>query len=125
VSLHSHAQPPAVLRPAYVPMEIQEEVRRLAERSYALLAERGLPHGKPFEAKAESGQSPSPFNLVSAIYHTSGAAAFTFECPHGIAGDKACQVDLGEILDIQLTVYQAMLEHALEQKASTAADRSE
>jgi len=123
VSLHSHASPPAVLRPAYVPMEIQEEVRRLAERSYALLAQRGLPHGKLFEAKAESGQPPAPFNLVSAIYHTSGAAAFTFECPHGIAGDKACQVELAEILDIQLTLYEAMLRHALEKKVRSAGNR--
>jgi hypothetical protein len=45
VSLHSHENKPALLRPAYVPTETQEDVRALAERCYALLAERDLPHG--------------------------------------------------------------------------------
>lgn len=117
VSLHSHASPPALLRPTYVPMETQQQVRTLADSCYALLAERGLPHGKPFSPEAEGGKPPAPFNLVSAIYHISGATAFTFECPHGIAGEKACQVDLEQILDIQLTLYESMLRHSLANKS--------
>jgi len=116
VSLHSHGSSPVVLRPAYVPMEIQAEMRSLAERFNALMAERSLPHGGLFDPTPENGEHPAPFNLTSAIYHISGAAVFTFECPHGIADDKMCQVTYQEILDIQLGLYEAMMRHAIERK---------
>ena len=114
VSLHSHGSAPAVLRPAYLPMEIQEQVRALAQQHNALLAERDLPHGGVFEAKPEGGKVPSPFNLTSALYHISGAMAFTHECPHGILGGKMCDVTFDQILDIQLTLYEVMMRAALD-----------
>ena len=114
VSFHSHENKPAVLRPAYVPIETQEDILALAKRYYGLLAKRGLPHSGLFEARPEGGPRPSPFNLTSALYHVSGASAFTFECPHGIQG--GCQVTFDEILDIQLTLYEAMLQHEIEKK---------
>ena len=116
VSLHSHSSKPALLKPAYVTMESQEDVRQLAEQTYALLKARGLPFGTVFEAKAEGGDHPAPFNLTSALYHISGASSFTFECPHGLNRPQACQVTCNEILDIQLTLYEAMMRHALKQK---------
>jgi hypothetical protein len=114
VSLHSHSSKPAVLRPAYVPTEIQEDIRSLAQRCYELLAERDLPHGSLFTVKPEGGRNPSPFNLTSAMYHISGASSFTFECPHGIK--EGCQVNFEQILDIQLTLYEAMMRHEIEKK---------
>ncbi|HIQ21824.1 MAG TPA: hypothetical protein EYH34_11400 [Planctomycetes bacterium] len=115
VSLHSHGSAPALLRPAYVPLEVQDEVRRLALRCYGLLEKRGLPRGGAFRPAPEQGNPPAPFNLVSALYHISGATAFTFECPHGVAGEKYSQVTFEQILDIQLTLYEAMLQHAVEE----------
>ena len=120
VSLHSHGSKPVVLRPAYVPMETQAEVRKLAERFNALMDERGLPHGGLFDPKPESGDPPAPFNLTSALYHVSGAVAFTFECPHGIAEEKMCQVTFDQILDVQLGLYEAMMRFALESKKPQA-----
>lgn len=114
VSLHSHENKPALLRPAYVPIEAQEDIRALAKRCYALLAERDRPRGGLFEARSEGGARPSPFNLTSALYHVSGAQSFTFECPHGVRG--GCQVTLDQILDIQLTLYEAMLAHEIGKK---------
>jgi hypothetical protein len=114
VSFHSHEARPAILRPAFVPMETQEDIRSLAQAYYALLTERSLPHAKPFVACAETGPRLSPFNLTSALYHVSGASPFTFECPHGIQG--ACEVTLEQILDIQLTLCEAMLQHEIDKK---------
>lgn len=114
VSLHSHESNPALLRPAYVPTEIQQDVRSLAAKCYDLLAERNLPHGGLFEVGPEGGKNPGPFNLTSALYHVSGAGSFTFECPHGIK--TGCQVTPEQILDIQLTLYEAMLEHEIDKK---------
>ena len=114
VSLHSHGSAPAVLRPAYLPMEIQEQVRRLAQQHNAMLVERNLPHGGVFEAKPEGRKVPSPFNLTSALYHISGAMACTHECPHGIVGEKMCDVTFDEILDVQLTLYEVLIRAALE-----------
>lgn len=116
VSLHSHMRPPVLLRPAYVPLETQTEVRALAELYYALLDQEKLPHGAPFDPQPEGGPHPAPFNLTSALYHISGATAFSFECPHGVLGKDACQVSLEEILDIQLLLYRAIMQHALAQK---------
>jgi len=116
VSLHSHGSKAVVLRPAYLPMETQAEVGELAKQFNALMEKRDLPHGGLFEPKPESGDPPAPFNLTSALYHVSGATAFTFECPHGIADEKMCQVTFDEILDIQLCLYEAMMRYAIEQK---------
>jgi len=127
VSLHSHESRPAVLRPAYVPLEVQEQVRSLAERAYALLAGRRLPHGSLPEARPDTCKNMDSFNLVSALHHISGAAAFTFECPHDVADEKACRVTFDEILDIQLSVYEAMLRFAMDAKqkgASPAGQKS-
>ncbi|MHC4596828.1 MAG: M14 family zinc carboxypeptidase [Planctomycetota bacterium] len=118
VSLHSHASGPALLRPAYVTMEKQEDVRWLAMEYYAILKERGLPYGKAFDTKSEGGRNPSSFNLTSAMYHVSGASSFTFECPHGLSSARACKVSFEEILDIQLALYEAMMRHELVKKTS-------
>ncbi len=88
-----------------------------------MLDRRGLPHDKPFKVEAEGGKTLAPFNLVSALYHISGATPFTFECPHGIADKKACKVTLEDILDIQLILYEAMLEHELDQKEAAASGK--
>jgi hypothetical protein len=114
VSLHSHESKPAVLRPAYVPAEIQEDIRALAKECYTLLEERHLPFGSLPEVRAEGGRNPASFNLTSALYHVSGAGSFTFECPHGVQGN--CLVTLEQILDIQLSLYEAMLQHELDKK---------
>ncbi len=118
VSLHSHESPPAVLRPTYVPLDTQQEIRQLAQALNRLMAERKLPHGGVFTPQPEQGEVPAPMNLVSAVYHVSGAASFTHECPHGIAGEKKCRVSLEQILDIQLGLYEAMLRHAVSRKRS-------
>ncbi len=113
VSLHSHQAPPALLRPAYVPLEVQAEGAALAEATYTRLEALGLKHAQPFEPRADQGVVPPAFNLISAIYHTSGASAFTFECPHGLQDVDAYRVAPEAILDIQLMLYTALLTYAL------------
>lgn len=114
VSLHSHESIPALLRPAYVPAESQEDIRSLAVKCYALLRQRSLPYTKPFAVSPEGGRNPDSFNLTSALHHICGAGSFTFECPHGLR--DGCQVTLEQILDIQLTLYEAMLQHEIDKK---------
>jgi len=115
VSLHSHGANPALLRPAFVTLDVQEEVRRLAQRYHEILKKNRLPFGQLFRVEPEKGDIPPPFNLTSALYHVSGATSFTFECPHGLSGDY-CQVNLEQILDVQLFLYEAMMEFALDEK---------
>lgn len=115
VSLHSHESNPSVLRPAYVPTEIQQDTLSLAQECYALLRERQLPVGWLFKVGPEGGKNPESFNLTSALYHISGASSFTFECPHGIRGN--CEVTFNQILDIQLSLYETMLRHEVGKKA--------
>lgn len=72
-----------------------------------------LPQKANFNS-AIGGRLPGAFNLTSALYHRSGATSFTFECPHGLKG--SCEVTHEQILDIQLTLYEAMLHHELDKK---------
>lgn len=120
VSLHSHEAAPSVLRPAHLTTEVQEAVGVLAEQYYELLEARDLPHGGVPGVSPEGGENPAPFNLTSALYHISGATSFTFECPHGIIGEKACQVSCEQIVDIQLTLYEAMMRFGLGHKQAEA-----
>ncbi len=115
VSLHSHESRPIVLRPAYLPAEVQQDIQSLARECYTLMGRRNLPHDEPFKVTIEGGKHLESFNLTSALYHVSGAGSFTFECPHGIRG--ACQVTPEQILDIQLTLYEAMLQHEINKKS--------
>jgi hypothetical protein len=116
VSLHSHGAKPALLRPAFVTLDIQHQIRDLSRRYYRLLDRNDLPFGQVFEAKPETGNPPPSFNLTSALYQVSGAASFTFECPHGLSEEHSCKVSLDQILDIQLLLYRAMMQYALEGK---------
>jgi hypothetical protein len=44
------------LRPAYVPTEVQQDIRSLAQECYALLHGRQLPFGSLFEVRPEGGK---------------------------------------------------------------------
>ncbi len=114
VSLHSHESKPAVYRPAYVPTEVQQDILALAKECYALLDQRQLPFGSLFQVRSEGGKNPDSFNLTSALYHICGAGSFTFECSHGVRGNT--EVTLDQILDIQLSLYEAMLQHEINKK---------
>ncbi len=114
VSLHSCASAPFLIRPAYLPLAQQREVVELANAYAALLKARNLPAGSIPSARAEDALQPAPFNLTSALYHTSGATAFTFESPHSLQDPKACFVSHQRLLDIQLTLYEAMFRHVLQ-----------
>lgn len=116
VSLHSHGAKPALLRPAFVTLDVQKKIRGLAKRYYDLLKKNRLPSGQIFQAKPEEGNPPPAFNLTSALYQVSGATSFTFECPHGLSDKGECQVSLDQILDVQLLLYTAMMEFALDYK---------
>lgn len=118
VSLHSYSSAPAILRPAYLPLERQAEVRELSNRYVELLESNDLPHGPVFKPSPEQGKCPAPFNLTSALYHISGAAALTHECPHGHAYDNYCDVSFEQILDMQLLLYEAMMRHGLAKKTA-------
>ena len=120
VSLHSHDYAPEVLRPAYLPLEVQEQISRLAERYSKRLASLGLPNKAPFKTKPDGGNPPPAFNLTSALYHISGAVAFTFECPHSLREERSCRVTPDQILDIQLALYESVMEHVLESKTHQA-----
>ena len=110
VSLHSRIPAPAILRPSYVPLEVQEEVRSLARRYNALLEARGIPTSPLPQVGPEEGDPPPYFNLVSALYHVGGATPFTHENTHGVT---EAPLGLVEILDAELLLFEAMLRHAL------------
>ncbi|MGD8237543.1 MAG: M14 family zinc carboxypeptidase [Armatimonadota bacterium] len=116
VSLHSHGSPPAVLEPHYVPIFIKEHVQQFGERLMQRYQEADLPAGRVPGISDDGDKFPPPsFNLVSALHHICGAASFTFECCHGITGNERYpRVTFDQIVDIQLLLYDELLQYAVD-----------
>ncbi len=118
--LHSHESPPSFLRPAYVPLDVQEQVRRLAAHTWTLYDAAGLAHGGLFDPSAESGPHPAALNLTSAVYHVSGAVPFTFECTHGLRDmEQPGPVGFRDLLEMQMLLYTGLFQHASEVKEAS------
>ena len=58
------------------------------------------------------------YNLVSALHHISGTMAFVFECSHGSVSERHTEpiVTHANILNIQLNLYEEMLDYLLENR---------
>jgi len=121
VSLHHTLYGPEVLRPAYVPIEVQTAVGGLARRYVQRLARADLPYVPPFEPGPDGGDPPPALDLVALLYHASGATAFKFVCPCGVEAPGATRVTPEQILDIHLLLQEALMEHALQLKSDSAA----
>ena len=121
VSLHSFGNPPELLRPSWVPPSVQRQVHALAMDFYELCRQRQLPFSKSHnKAELTPVSSSQAFNMISAIYHSSGGIPFTFESPHGVKDGweprDECQIDFDDLVNIQLTLYETMLEYAISKK---------
>jgi hypothetical protein len=116
--LHSHGWQPRPLPVAWVPRFIKDKLHRFKERLADRYEAAGLPFRRDDRAwveAVEGAASPAPsFNLVSALHHACGAMSFCFECPHGIGHQPYPRVDHGQILDIQLLLYEELLAFALD-----------
>jgi hypothetical protein len=120
VSLHSHHHKPRILPAHYVPSFMKMRVDSLTRQLNRRYAEVGLPSipGDWFSAPGVEDESFPPrtsFNLISALHHVSGTMSFTFECSHGtlMGDDTEPMVSYEDILDIQLNLYDVMLDYAL------------
>ena len=121
VSLHSHHQKPRILQANYEPWFIKMRIDTLIRRVNNRYASLGLPSFPDdwFSLPAVEDESFPPkasFNLISPLHHVSGTMAFTFECSHGtVTGtEPEPQVTYSDILDIQLNLYEEMLDYILE-----------
>ena len=112
--MHSHGWEPRPLALAYAPRFIKDKLHRFCEQVADRYQAEGLPFRRPDDVKEDGLDSPPPpFSLTSALHHACGAMSFTFECPHGIGHEPYPQVDHGQILDIQLILYEELLKFAL------------
>ncbi|MFW6279125.1 MAG: M14 family zinc carboxypeptidase, partial [Bacillota bacterium] len=112
LSLHSHEYPPSIIKTNYIPQNILNCLVNFTNKYYNKLSKAGLPENGPV---FDSGLSNDKFNLVSFLYHISGAVSAVFENPHSLK--DWCQVSLEETLEIQLKLYQTLMEYALERKS--------
>ncbi len=123
VSLHSHENPPRILAAAYEPWFMKERLDTLIRQVNQRFKNAGLAFTNEdwlSGPSVEDRQFPpkTSFNLVSALHHASGTMAFTFECPHGTLreGDAKPIVSYDDILDIQLNLYDEMLDYLLKNR---------
>jgi len=125
VSLHSHESPPMLLQPEYVPWFMKNRVNSLAFRVNSRYEKANLAHvpeewyaGVRPSLEDENFPPRASFNLISALHHVSGTMAFTFECSHGTISEESPEpiVTCDDILDIQLCLYEEMLDYLLENR---------
>ena len=123
VSLHSHKTPPRINPVAYQPWYMKERVLELTRKLNSRYREANLPHcpeNHLTDIVPEDIVSPArtSFNLNSALHHVSGAMSFTFECCHGTVWDENPEsfANYTDILDIQLMLYDEMLDYVLEKR---------
>ncbi len=123
VSLHSHHQVSRILPANYEPWFMKCRIDTLTRKLNQRYAEAGLPSipddwisGPAVEDK--NFPPSASFNLISALHQVSGTMAFTFECSHGTvtADEPEPRVSYGDILDIQLNLYEVMLDYILENR---------
>lgn len=114
ILLHSSQSPPLMMRTFCLPMGVQQTIHDLACRHKAMLDQAHLPAAS-VEFTLPRQRDDGPISLTSAIYHTSGSPAVVFECPHGVRGQ--CVVDCQQILEIQMSLYEAALAQVLEKRA--------
>jgi lysophospholipase L1-like esterase len=116
VSLHSCGSGPFLLPPAYVPWTVKETVTAFSKRLRDRYAEVDLPHSKLGRAPKEDGRDfpPPSFNLISALHHVSGAVTMTHECGQGVTDKQYPQLGHGELLDIELILFDELLRFAVE-----------
>jgi hypothetical protein len=123
VSLHSHHQTSRILQAGYEPWFMKERIDTLTgqlNRRYAAVGLPSIPDDWISGPAVEDENYPpaASFNLISALHHVSGTMAFTFECSHGTVSenDPEIRVSYGDILDIQLNLYDVMLDYILENR---------
>lgn len=123
VSLHSHETPPAIYNPMYSAWFMKERVFDLEKRLNNRYKEEKLsftPDDLLMRPKKEDEKFPPKvsFNLVCALHNISGTMAFTYECNDGTISDRLPEpfVTYENILDIELILYEEMLDYALKER---------
>jgi hypothetical protein len=123
VSLHSHENKPMILMASYLPWFMKERIDDIRNRLNLRYQNAGLAHvlhewGS--EPSVEDKEFPprTTFNLIPALHHISGTMAFTFECSHGTTSDRFPEpfVTHSDIVDIQLNLYEEMLDYVQEKR---------
>ena len=123
VSLHSHENKPRILQVNYMPWFMKIRVDELIKRVNLRYKKANLAYvpndwiGGP-AVEDEKFPPRTSFNLIGALHHISGTMAFTFECSHGSVADSDPDpfVTHSDILDIQLNLYEEMLDYLLEKR---------
>jgi len=123
VSLHSHENKPRILPASYVPWFMKERIQYLTRRLNDRYKRSGLPYipeewiGDP-GIEDEKFPPKASFNLICALHQLSGTMAFTFECSHGTVPEGKTEpfVSHSDIVDIQLNLYEEMLDYILENR---------
>ena len=123
VSLHSFELTSRIIPTHYVPWFMKERIDDLTRQLNSCYKENSLPwipdsHIRGPSVEDKSYPPVTSFNLVSALHHISGTMAFVFECSHGTLSEEGTGPDVsyGDILDMQLILYEKMFDYIMENR---------
>jgi len=107
-----------ILQPAYVPVEINRKLHKLACTCNELAQQEGLGFKiRPIKEDRESGATPPSFNLTSALHHVCGGVACTFESNEHIADRPGPHQTHEEIYRSHLILFEQCCRQAAAEKA--------
>jgi len=107
-----------ILQPAYVPIEINQKLYKLACTCNELAQKEGLGFKiRPIKEDRESGETPPSFNLTSALHHVCGGVACTFESNEHIADRPGPHQTHEEIYRSHLILFEQSCLQAIAEKA--------
>ncbi|NQT93365.1 MAG: hypothetical protein HQ559_11440 [Lentisphaerae bacterium] len=125
VSLHSCGSGPFLLQPAYIPWAAKEAITAFSKRLRDRYAAADLPHAKLGRPPKEDGRDfpPPSFNLTSALHHVCGAVTMVHECAQGVVDEPYPQLGHGELVDLELILFDELLAFAVDNPVDWSRER--
>ncbi len=78
-----------ILKPAYAPAPVKEEIQKLEKRMLIRLSEEGIRYSETENDRGENSAAAASFNLCSMLYQLCGEACITFESNQGLSEKNA------------------------------------
>lgn len=107
-----------ILQPAYVPVEVNRKLHKLAVTCNEAAQKEGLAFNvHPAKEVRESGATPPSFNLTSALHHVCGGVSCTYEANEHVADQKGPHQTHEEIYRSHLILFEQCCRQALDEMA--------
>lgn len=108
-----------ILKPAYAPNEVKQRIERLENAVKLRCTAQGIPYKVTSMDRGENNETPSSFNLTSALYHFSGEPCITYESNQGLSSGGN-PLDYKDIYKAHLILFEEIFKEVEKKKRRNA-----